>query len=811
MRALPLFSSLLAAAVLTLLVGIWACDSSDSDEAQPVQLDRLIRLGDRLAQARVSGARAREVRGEFHPIGDSKRLALVLPNGVDVIFDDLLVSPKARLQTTLRVPAKLPENARLDISVRERGTWRSLQEGPLPAAGGQDVPLDLPLGLPAAATTAIRFRLTAESGDVWCFEPSVRSDGRQVIAFQSDLPGTRLADDVVMQFDLLTRSGALKLSSAPDEPKIRAAKPPTDVNSKTSEPMLLVAPSLEAPAEIEAALKLPPDALLEVAAFQDFGTPEELLALTEAERDALKGGVRFTVLSGDTILWQHDLVRGPSLESIRAGKTIDLSELGIGEATLRFRTEYLAGTQRRSKVVAWEMLRLVAREPRPRQLSRDDAPNVVLVMVDTLRPDHLSCYGYPKVTSPNLDAFAADGVRYEQAISSSSWTLPAIATLFTGLASPLAHGVFDHERAALSASHPTLAEIVAARGGLTSAFVANPIVSVRTNYDQGFDRFEEPGDNAVEITDGFLSWLEAYSGYRFFAYLHYYDPHNPYDAPGEYREQFCDADYAGFLKGIDEPVNQFRDQAWRALQADPEGVPQKLRDLSRLFGAPDRAYLQGRYDGEIRYWDDQFQRVLDALEERGIDDRTWVIVVGDHGDEFFEHDGLGHGHTLHSELTRVPMIIRGPGVEPTVIRQSVSISGLFYTIASLFGARIEGRMNESPLPGLPKTPTPKEQPIFTAVGKGQMVTDAMYGVRDERWKMIWRPATRTAQLYSWRDDPFEQKDLSDKNRAEIERLQKLFESWRVQSEAIRPSDLANTDPETIEKMRQMGYLGSKSD
>ncbi|MEQ8768205.1 MAG: sulfatase [Planctomycetota bacterium] len=790
----PWLSLLMACLLLT----GFGCESEQEPE---VTLGRVIRLGDRLSQARLAGAGASRVRAEFFPHEGSKREAIVLPAGSTVIFDEIFINPSCRLVAALEPGTVAPaEDARFRISFRQQGEWRLLAETPA------DVPADIEarIALPAGATTSLKLELTGSHGEVRCFEPKLRSNGRLVQGFASELPAVRPVLDLVTGLDTLRSEGRVTIRSQSEERPIRSEPPPNA--EPDARHVLLTAPDLDRPAELEARLEMPSNSLLEVTVHQDFGSPEELLALTEEQRLALEGGVRFSVHAGDELLWQHDLVRGPSLDAIRARRSIDLSAL-TGEVTLTLRAEYLPGTQQPSREVSWERVQLVARQPQPRQLTRADAANVVLVMVDTLRPDHLKSYGYDRQTSPNLDRFTAQGVRYEQAISSSSWTLPAIATLFTGLSSPIAHGVFDHERATLASELPTLAEILTARDVLTGAFVANPIVSVKTNYHQGFDRFEEPGDNAVEITDGFLSWLEAYSGHRFFAYLHYYDPHNPYDAPGDYQEKFCDAEYDGFLKQVDEPVNLFRDQAWRALQADPEGFGPKMRDLSANFKERDREYLKARYDGEIAYWDEHFQRVLDGLEQHGIDDRTWVIVVGDHGDEFFEHDGLGHGHTLHSELTHVPLIIRGPGLDPQVIASPVSISGVFFTIASLFNTPLEGPMGEGPLPGV-GLPTSPSSRIFTAVGKGQLVLDPMFAVRDERWKLITRPATGTSKLYRWKDDPDEASDISRHELGQVNRLDKLIQTWRARSEEIQPTDLTATDPAILAEMKKMGYIGA---
>ncbi|MCZ6598100.1 MAG: sulfatase [Planctomycetota bacterium] len=279
----------------------------------------------------------------------------------------------------------------------------------------------------------------------------------------------------------------------------------------------------------------------------------------------------------------------------------------------------------------------------------DEPVDVVLVVVDTLRADHLGCYGYERDTSPAIDAFAREGVLFERALAQSTWTKPTVASLMTGLF-PSRHGV-HHEFSTLDDSFVTLAEHLRAAGYRTGAFGQNHLVfGPTTGFDQGFERFQPVGagredaaetPRAEDVVDDALAWLEELSrdgGGPFLLYVHLFDPHGPYDPPSPYSERF-DRGYDGSVDGY----------VWA------HGGPDRLHELT----SADWDHLRDLYDGEIAYTDAQIARLFESLEQRS-GRETLIILVADHGEEFYEHRGYSHGPTMMEEIVRVPLICRFP-------------------------------------------------------------------------------------------------------------------------------------------------------
>lgn len=306
-------------------------------------------------------------------------------------------------------------------------------------------------------------------------------------------------------------------------------------------------------------------------------------------------------------------------------------------------------------------------------------PNVILIIVDTLRSDHLGCYGYHRDTTPTMDSLAACGVRYENVTAGEPWTLPSMATIFTGLL-PLEHNA-RRRGDTYFGIHPeavTLTEYLKGAGYTTAAFFNVIFMNADFGFHQGFDHFdcfESLGSgsdrNAARTVDDVLTWLdESYDGEQLFLAVHFYDPHLTYSPPDTFADLWRDTSYCG----------QF-DRSW----GEREAVVNINRGVTGL-SPEDLFNLEALYDGEVAFTDSEIGRLLEGLRDRSITDGALVILVADHGEEFLDHDKLGHAHTLYQELLNVPLIICGEGFTPgTVSSAGVSQADLLPTILAWTG------------------------------------------------------------------------------------------------------------------------------
>ena len=295
---------------------------------------------------------------------------------------------------------------------------------------------------------------------------------------------------------------------------------------------------------------------------------------------------------------------------------------------------------------------------------RPSGPNILLIVADALRPDHLGCYGYDRPTSPNIDKFASEAVVFEKAMSNSSWTLPSIGSLLTSLY-PHEHRAF-HLMDSLPDECLTLTELVRNRNYRTFAIQTNPCISKTYNFNQGFQYFEglllEKGEKVV---NEFNALLKKNKNKPFFAYLHFMDTHLHYDAPEEFETIFEP-------EKINSPITGLVDSF----------IIRALSEIS--LPALDKQHLMNLYDAEIRYFDYCFKSIIDDLKKFGIFDKTMIILTADHGEEFWEHSSFEHGHSLYNEILNVPLIIKYALNLPVKrIKYFVQLIDLFPTILSI--------------------------------------------------------------------------------------------------------------------------------
>ncbi len=370
-------------------------------------------------------------------------------------------------------------------------------------------------------------------------------------------------------------------------------------------------------------------------------------------------------------------------------------------------------------------------------------PNVLLISIDTLRADHLACYGYERETSPRLDRLAAEGVRVERCVAPTSWTLPSHVSMLTG--NPISvHGIDDDRRWEVQGPggapvSPTLhgkflPEALASEGYRSAGFFTWKYLDPRYGFGPGFESWERLGhtfyshpvvgaeyreldaagdveglkallaqhptlfdaahNTSPEVVERTTQWLSAHAergaGQPFFLFAHFFDVHDPYVTPEPYHSMF-DPDYDGPIDGMritspDSPVHAGMDP----------------RDLHNLVA---------RYDGGIRYVDDQVGQVLDHLDSLGLAENTLVIVTSDHGEEFFEHGKKTHRQQLYPESIQVPLILRWPAGIPAgrVLRGTAGLVDIAPTVAHATGADFGHPLGGHSLLPLPPDDTLEER------------------------------------------------------------------------------------------------------
>ena len=396
--------------------------------------------------------------------------------------------------------------------------------------------------------------------------------------------------------------------------------------------------------------------------------------------------------------------------------------------------------------------------------ARDERPNLIIVLVDTLRADHLGYHGYERDTSPTIDALADSSIRFMNHYSHASRTGPAVASIFTGL-HPRSHGVvnplthFD-AKGTLGDEQTTLAEILSENGYDCYGYVANINVKAEFGFAQGFDTYEWIEKRVVSgleraargmIQPAIAEEISAAATAKladrrepFFLYLHYMETHTPYAAPLRYRFKYVDPDYDGVMTGLHLQLDEII--AGR-LSAD----------------ADDGAHLNALYDQEIRYFDDEFRKLLGFLDERGLRENTIIVFVADHGEEFFDHGSVLHGYTLYDEQLHVPCFIHDPRADSpraldTITRHVDILPTLLELMDVPSTGDVQGRSLAPAFRGedLPDSSTPVlAQASLRAVKTIQQQSFTLDG-----WKLIETMVpTPGEELYHVAEDPAESRDL----------------------------------------------------
>lgn len=392
--------------------------------------------------------------------------------------------------------------------------------------------------------------------------------------------------------------------------------------------------------------------------------------------------------------------------------------------------------------------------PRPR--------NLLVITLDTMRADRLPAYGFRGVDTPALDRIASEGIVFAETFAAAPLTLPSHASMFTGIYPPRL-GVRDNAGAPLSNEFTTLAEVLRARGLSTAAFVASAVLAPGRGIDQGFDVYSG-GDparcsgapptrrRAGEVVDEAISWLQRRDAEPFFAWMHLYDTHRPYDLPADYKDR----------------------------HSDP-------------------------YLAAVAYEDSQIARVIEYLEARGLLNSTLIVVAGDHGESLGGHGEESHGIFVYQEALRVPLMVRGPGVSPRHVTAVARLVDMMPTILDLFGVPTRGLDGVSLAQvGTTRGRDPHLEVYSESMYPRRFGWAPLRSLRADRYKVIDAPR---AELYDLANDPVEERNvLAEHPTVAAAMLQRLrsFDSGQEPTAAPRPE----VDSALLERIASLGYVGA---
>ncbi len=422
-----------------------------------------------------------------------------------------------------------------------------------------------------------------------------------------------------------------------------------------------------------------------------------------------------------------------------------------------------------------------------------EKPNVLLVIVDTLRADKLGCYGNRDGLTPSIDALASESLRFSDASAHAPWTLPSIASMLTGL-HPKEHGAGGRlgSWSNLDPSVTTLAEVFGGHGYRSHAIANVAFLEETFRVLRDFDsRDVKSYGNNIEVrdatatTDAALRWLDEERDGPFLLLVHYFDAHAVYDPPASFRARFADP--------RDRDNDRFKFPTRKEMVAIREGhgfpPEQLIRRAEKL------------HDGEIAYLDGQIGRLLDGLAERGLDGETVVVLTSDHGEEFLDHGGFEHGHTLYQELVHVPLLLRFPGeVEPGVTDRAVSHVDLAQTLCELADLAAPEQFAEAGSSLL------RGEGPGAVLAHGNMWNEPLTSLRLGGEKLIQR-VDGSYELYDLTSDPGERVDRAPGNPERVKELAAAMEEVQRHMAALKRGEAVELSPSMQEWMEAMGYAG----
>jgi arylsulfatase A-like enzyme len=530
--------------------------------------------------------------------------------------------------------------------------------------------------------------------------------------------------------------------------------------------------------------------------------------------------VTFHVLAGARDLYSKTITTADAWEDA----DIDLAPYAGRTVKLVLRTD--AG--RAEAAGLWANPLVTTRAPKSR-------PNILVYMIDTLRADHASLYGYRRDTTPFMRNLGASGVVFDDCQAQASWTKPSVASLLTSLYS-YTHGIFnDYDTIPRGAA--TLAEQLRAAGYVTANITASPWAGKITGLQRGFDyvmefpviqRFRtdaaDRGTDSAAVNKVVFPWLERHRDEPFFLYVHTTDPHAPYRPPAGFEEKFANPA---------ETPEFNREYAALRDRGQYGGGTVVSREECRKAGVdPDKFIRRAidRYDGEILFNDHSLEMLTGKLKQLGVLENTLIVVVSDHGEEFWDHGWTAHGQSLYQELTHSVLLLWNPKLLPQVrrVEEPVQLIDVMPTVLGLLDIKAPEMMEGQSLTALVRgRPFHRRTPVMTSrYANARAKPDGFvpenrintFAVIDANWKLIYRERGKEVglhrvELYDRRTDRTETKNVADAHSQEVERMMTDLGKWLDAQKQIRAvlgkGARSMLDQQTLEQLRSLGYLGGK--
>jgi len=503
---------------------------------------------------------------------------------------------------------------------------------------------------------------------------------------------------------------------------------------------------------------------------------------------------------------------------------LDLAADGGRKLTLTLRAE----ARHPGTVGFWANPLVVTRAAKPRL-------NILVYVIDTLRADHTSLYGYTRDTTPFLKKLGASGVVFADCQAQATWTKPSVASLLTSLYS-YTHGIIN-DSDTIPSGAATLAENLRAAGYVTASVTASPWAGKITGLQRGFDYVMEfpviqryrtdaadRGTDSAAVNKAVFPWIDQHRDEPFFLYVHTTDPHAPYRPPAGFEEKFANpAETAEFN----------RDYAALRDKGQYGGGTVVSRDGCRRNGIdPDKFIRRAteRYDGEILRNDASLESLAAKLKQLGLLDNTLIIVASDHGEEFWDHGWTAHGHSLYQELTHAVLLMWNPRLlgTPRRVTEPVQLVDVMPTVLDLAGAKVPDMVQgQSLVPLIRGAAFHRRTPVMTSRYQSPQAKPDGYvpenrintfAVVDARWKLIYREKGKDVglnrvELFDRSRDRAETTNVAVAHPQEVERMMTELGKWldaQKQIRAVLGKGVRSVlDQQTLDQLRSLGYIGGK--